>query len=80
MFTVEELPAKYYSEENIYIPPVRSVHFNAANTQDDGKLEHCLIQLHRVTRGVAKKWIGRISFLNWMAKPIAMSCAAALPK
>ena len=57
MFTTEELPAKYYSEENIYIPPVRSVHFNSAITEDDGKLENCLIQLHRVTRGVAKKWI-----------------------
>lgn len=65
MFTVEELPAKYYSEENIYIPPVRSVHFNAANTQDDGKLEHCLIQLHRVTRGVAKKWIAEyLEYIN----------------
>lgn len=57
LFVAEEFPAKYYIEENIYLPPVRSVKLDTSLTQDDGKLENCLIQLHRITRIVAKKWI-----------------------
>lgn len=56
-FITEELPARYYTEENIYFPPVRSVRLDTNMTENDGKLENCLIQLHRVTRNVANKWI-----------------------
>lgn len=56
-FITEELPARYYTEENIYFPPVRSVRLDTDITENDGKLENCLIQLHRVTRNVANKWI-----------------------
>ena len=44
-------------EENTYLPPVKSVRLDIGQKQDDGKLENCLIQLHRVTRNVAQKWI-----------------------
>lgn len=44
-------------EENLYLPPVRSVYLNTEQTEDDGKLENCLVQLHRITHNVAKKWI-----------------------
>lgn len=57
VFVTEELPARYYPEENLYLPPVRSVHLDTANKDNDHKLEDCLIQLHHVTRNVAYKWI-----------------------
>ena len=57
LFVTEDVPARYYSEENLYIPPVRSVRLDTSKTEDDGKLEHCLIQLHHITHSVAKKWI-----------------------
>lgn len=57
VFVTEELPARYYPEESLYLPPVRSVHLNTADKADDHKLEDCLIQLHHVTRNVANKWI-----------------------
>ncbi len=53
----EELPARYYPKENLYLPPVRSVRLDTTNKEDDHKLEDCLAHLHRVTRNVAKKWI-----------------------
>ena len=56
-FITEDLPARYYMEENTYLPPVKSVRLDIGQKQDDGKLENCLIQLHRVTRNVAQKWI-----------------------
>lgn len=57
IFITEELPARYYPEENLYLPPVRSVRLDTTNKEDDHKLENCLIQLHHVTRNVAGKWI-----------------------
>lgn len=57
VFTTEDLQATYYAEECLYLPPVRSVRLSTENTDDDGKLENCLVQLHRITRNVAKKWI-----------------------
>lgn len=57
IFVTEELPARYSHEENLYLPPVRSVHLDTTNKDDDHKLEDCLIQLHHVTRNVANKWI-----------------------
>lgn len=57
VFVTEELPARYYPEENLYLPPVRSVRLNTADKDDDHKLEDCLVQLHRVTHNVACKWI-----------------------
>lgn len=57
VFVTEELPARYSHEENLYLPPVRSVHLDTTNKDDDHKLEDCLIQLHHVTRNVANKWI-----------------------
>lgn len=57
IFVTEELPARYYPEENLYLPPVRSVRLDTANKDNDHKLEDCLIQLHHVTRNVANKWI-----------------------
>jgi hypothetical protein len=57
LFITEDLPARYFTEENLYIPPVRSVYLDTTHTDDDGKLENCLIQLHRLTHSVAKKWI-----------------------
>ena len=56
-FTTEELPARYCTEENLYLPPVRSVKLDTNQKNDDGKLENCLVQLHRVTHIVAQKWI-----------------------
>lgn len=56
-FTTEELPARYYMEENTYLPPVKSVRLDINQKHDDGKLENCLIHLHRVTHNVAQKWI-----------------------
>ena len=57
VFVTEDLQARYCDEESLYLPPVRSVRLDTDNTEDDGKLENALIQLHRVTRNVAKKWI-----------------------
>ena len=57
LFVTEDVPARYYTEENLYIPPVRSVRLDTSKTEDDGKLERCLIQLHHITHSVAKKWI-----------------------
>ncbi len=57
VFITEELPARYYPEESLYLPPVRSVHLDTTNKDDDHKLEDCLIQLHHVTRSIANKWI-----------------------
>lgn len=57
VFVTKDLPARYYTEENLYLPPVRSVNLDTSRTDDDGKLENCLIQLHHVTRNVARKWI-----------------------
>lgn len=57
LFVTEELPARYDIEECICLPPVRSVYLDTTRTGDDGKLEKCLIQLHQVTRNVARKWI-----------------------
>ena len=57
IFVTEELQARYYADEKLYLPPFRSVHLDTSNSNDDGKLENCLIQLHRVTRNVARKWI-----------------------
>ncbi len=57
VFVTEELPARYYPKENLYLPPVRSVRLDTTNKEDDHKLENCLIQLHHVTRNVANKWI-----------------------
>ncbi len=57
VFVTEDLKARYCNEENLYLPPVRSVRLDTENKTDDGKLENNLIQLHRVTRSVAKKWI-----------------------
>ena len=57
VFVTEDLQARYCEEESLYLPPVRSVSLDTSNTADDGKLESCLIQLHHVTRNVAKKWI-----------------------
>lgn len=57
VFITEELPARYYPEECLYLPPVRSVHLDTTNKDDDHKLEDCLIQLHHVTRNIANKWI-----------------------
>ena len=56
-FVIEELPARYYAEECCYLPPVRSVRLYTDKKADDGLLENCLIQLHRVTHNVAQKWI-----------------------
>ena len=44
-------------EENTYLPPVKSVRLDINQKHDDGKLENCLIHLHRVTHNVAQKWI-----------------------
>ncbi len=57
VFVTEELPARYYPKENLYLPPVRSVRLDTTNKEDDHKLEDCLIRLHHVTRNVAGKWI-----------------------
>lgn len=57
VFVTEDLQARYCEEERLYLPPVRSVSLDTSSTEDDGKLENCLIQLHHVTRNVAKKWI-----------------------
>lgn len=57
LFITEEFPARYYMDEGIYLPPVRSVSLDITQTQDDGRLEDCLVQLHQVTRNVARKWI-----------------------
>ncbi len=57
VFVTEELPARYYPKENLYLPPVRSVRLDTANKADDHKLEDCLVRLHHVTRNVANKWI-----------------------
>lgn len=57
IFVTEELPARYYPEENLYLPPVRSVRLDTENKDNDHKLEDCLIQLHHVTRNIANKWI-----------------------
>lgn len=57
VFVTEDLQAKYCEEERLYLPPVRSVSLDTSNTIDDGKLENCLIQLHHVTRNVARKWM-----------------------
>ena len=57
IFVTEELQARYYADEKLYLPPLRSVRLDTRNSDDDGKLEHCLIQLHRITRNVARKWI-----------------------
>ena len=57
VFVTEDLQARYCEEESLYLPPVRSVSLDTSNTADDGKLETCLVQLHHVTRNVARKWI-----------------------
>lgn len=57
VFVTEDIKAKYCMEENLYLPPVRGVYLNTEQTEDDGKLENCLVQLHRITHNVAKKWI-----------------------
>ena len=57
VFVTKELPAKYCGEECLFLPPVRSVCLDTLNTEDDGKLENCLVSLHRVSHATAKKWI-----------------------
>ena len=37
-FITEDLPARYYMEENTYLPPVKSVRLDIRHKQDDGKL------------------------------------------
>lgn len=56
-FIIKELPARYYIEECSFLPPIRSVYLDTGQKHDDNKLETCLIQLHRVTRIIAQKWI-----------------------
>lgn len=64
-FITEEIPARYCIEENIYLPPIRSVRLDITQTNGDGKLEDCLIQLHRVNRNIAKKWVDDyIEYIN----------------
>ena len=68
-FSTEELPARYYMEERIYLPPVKSVLLDIDKKSDDGKLENCLIQLHSITRNVAKKWIA--DYINEINQALA---------
>ncbi len=65
VFVTEELPARYYPKENLFLPPVRSVRLDTSNKEDDHKLEDCLVRLHHVNRSVASKWIAEfISDIN----------------
>ncbi len=65
MFVTEELPARYYPQEKLFLPPVRSVRLDINNNEDDHKLEDSLIRLHRVTRNVAHKWIAEyVDYIN----------------
>lgn len=56
-FMVRMENARYIQEEDLYLPPYRSVHYVPEMKEDDGVLASCLTNLHHVNTSVAKKWI-----------------------
>lgn len=53
-FLVHETPARYDSERSLFVPPVRSLGFNAAVTLNDGLLAESIARRNRVSLDEAR--------------------------
>lgn len=61
----QDMPAEYSSEENLFIPPYRTVRYLSDVQEDDGVLRNCLVNLHHINQNVAERWINEyVDYIN----------------
>ena len=57
-FVTRNVPAKYVEEENLFLPPIRTVGFNERLKTDDGLLVRSYVLAYRCSEMEAKKMLG----------------------
>lgn len=57
-FVTRDVPAKYIEEENLFLPPIRTVGFNDRLKADDGLLVRSYVLAYRCSEAEAKKMLG----------------------
>lgn len=57
-FVTRDIPAKYVEEENLFLPPIRTVGFNERLKADDGLLMRSYMEAYHCSEGEARAMLG----------------------